>query len=59
MKKRELEKLLRQLGWSLLRHGAKHDIWAKGEHEEAIPRHSEINEKLARVILRRAKRRAQ
>ena len=58
MKRRELEKLLRKLGWTLLRHGGKHDIWTKGEHEEAIPRHVEINEKLARVILGRARRRS-
>ncbi len=32
MKKRELEEALRKLGWSFLRHGAKPDIWAKGEH---------------------------
>ena len=57
MKKRELEKLLRQLGWQFLRHGGKHDIWTNGEQEEAIPRHAEINEKLARLILRRVRRR--
>ena len=55
MKKLELEKSLCQLGWKFLRHGAKHDIWTSGEQEEAIPRHSEINEKLARLILRRAR----
>jgi len=57
MKRRELEEALRKLGWSLLRHGAKHDIWIKGEQREPIPRHAEINEKLARAILRRATRR--
>ena len=56
MKKRELEKLLRQLGWKFLRHGGKHDIWTNGKQEEAIPRHAEINERLARLILRRARR---
>lgn len=54
MKKRDLESALRKLGWSFLRHGANHDIWGKGERQEPIPRHSEINEKLARAILRRA-----
>ena len=58
MKRRELEKLLRQLGWKFLRHGGKHDIWTNGEQEEAIPRHTDINEILARVILRRAGRKA-
>jgi len=57
MKRRELEEALRKLGWRFLRHGAKHDIWAKGEQQEPIPRHAEINEKLARAILRRAVRR--
>ena len=54
MKKRDLEKSLRQLGWRFLRHGKKHDVWTDGEREEAVPRHREINEILARVILRRA-----
>jgi mRNA interferase HicA len=55
MKRRELEKALHQLGWRFLRHGKKHDVWTDGKREEAIPRHSEIHEKLARAILRRAK----
>ena len=57
MKKRDLENALRRVGWTFLRHGKRHDIWTDGEREEAIPRHNEINEKLARVILRRAERR--
>ncbi|MGE0682683.1 MAG: type II toxin-antitoxin system HicA family toxin [Candidatus Binatia bacterium] len=57
MKRRELEEALRKLGWSFLRHRAKHDIWTKGEQQEPIPRHGEINEKLPRAILRRAARR--
>ena len=52
MKRRELEKALRRVGWTFLRH----DIWTDGEREEAIPRHAEINEKLARAILRKAGR---
>lgn len=55
VKKRELEKSLRKLGWELLRHGGAHDIWTDGERQEAVPRHPEINERLARAILRRAK----
>lgn len=54
MKKRDLESALRKLGWSFLRHRANHDLWSKRERQEPIPRHSEINEKLARAILRRA-----
>ena len=55
MKKRDLEKALKNEGWRLLRHGKKHDIWTDGEKEEAIPRHREINERLAQTILKRAK----
>jgi mRNA interferase HicA len=50
-----LERTLRQLGWYFLRHGGKHDVWTNGAREEAIPRHTEINEKLAQAILRRVK----
>ena len=57
IEKRDLEKALRRIGWAFLRHGKRHDIWTDGDREEAIPRHNEINEKLARAILRRAERR--
>ena len=54
VRRRDLEQALRKLGWRFLRHGAKHDVWidSDGECTEAIPRHREINEKLARAILR-------
>jgi mRNA interferase HicA len=55
MKKRDLERTLRQLGWRFLRHGKRHDVWTDGTREEAIPRLVEINEKLAQTILRRVK----
>lgn len=57
MTRQELEEALRKLGWRFLRHGTKHDVWTDGERQEPIPRHTEINEKLARAILRRARRR--
>jgi mRNA interferase HicA len=59
MKRRELERRLRDLGWTLQRHGGKHDVWtnADGSFAEYVPRHAEINEKLARAVLRRAKER--
>ncbi|MCP5065956.1 MAG: type II toxin-antitoxin system HicA family toxin [bacterium] len=53
MKRRELEKRLRKAGWEFLRHGGNHDVWTNGEQQEAIPRHSELNERLAKAILRR------
>jgi hypothetical protein len=55
MKRRELEGRLRTLGWSLVRRGRRHDVWACGEQEVAVPRHVEINEYTARAILRAAK----
>ncbi|MCY4364276.1 MAG: type II toxin-antitoxin system HicA family toxin [Gammaproteobacteria bacterium] len=54
MKRRELEKALSKLGWYFLRHGGNHDVWTDGEGQEAIPRHREINEILAKSILKRA-----
>ncbi len=55
MKRRELEKKLLKLGWKLIRHGSKHDIWANGEYEIVVPRHVEINEYTAKGILKEAK----
>ena len=56
MKRRRLEKKLRSLGWLLLRHGGKHDVWtnADGTRTEYIPRHTDINERLAKAILKNA-----
>ncbi len=56
MKRRELERRLRDLGWVLERHGGKHDVWrnADGSFAEYVPRHAEIHEMLARAILKRA-----
>lgn len=55
MKKRELEKRLRDLEWRFDRHGSNHDIWTNGEVYEPIPRHAEIGESLAKKILKKAK----
>jgi hypothetical protein len=55
MKRKELERKLRDLGWRIVRHGARPDIWAQGEIEIAVPRHIEINEYTARAILQTAK----
>lgn len=53
VKRRELERKRSQAGWFLLRHGGNHDVWTNGREEEAVPRHSEINENLARKILKK------
>jgi mRNA interferase HicA len=59
VKRKELERRLRDLGWTFQRHGGRHDVWTnrEGSFSEFVPRHAEINEKLAHVILRRAKER--
>jgi len=54
MKRRELERRLRELGWRLSRHGGRHDVWVRGEREIAVPRHAEINEYTATSIVREA-----
>jgi len=54
VKRRELENRLALCGWRFLRSGGRHDVWTDGQREEAVPRHREINEQLARAILRRA-----
>ncbi|HJR68938.1 MAG TPA: type II toxin-antitoxin system HicA family toxin [Gammaproteobacteria bacterium] len=57
MKRRELERRLTALGWTLRRHGRKHDLWEHGERQEAVPRHRDIDERLAHAILVRATKR--
>jgi mRNA interferase HicA len=54
VKKRELEKHLRNSGCVLLRHGGKHDWWHNPQTKisQAVPRHAEINEHVARQILK-------
>jgi mRNA interferase HicA len=54
VKRRDLEKRLTECGWHFHRSGGRHDVWTDGEREEPVPRHREINERLAQAILRRA-----
>jgi mRNA interferase HicA len=53
MKRKLLENELKRAGWWFLRHGGSHDIWTDGGRQEPIPRHNEINEKLARSIIKK------
>lgn len=53
MKRTDLIRKLKKNGWWLLRHGANHDIYTNGTLSVAIPRHGEINEKLAQAIVRK------
>lgn len=55
MKRRELLRCLKGHGWYFLREGGRHEIWTNGDAQEPIPRHNEINENLARKILRTAR----
>ena len=53
MRRRELEKRLRIAGCFLKREGSSHSLWMnpKTGVVEAVPRHTEIKEPLARKIL--------
>ena len=53
MKHRELVKLFRKAGFVFDHHGGNHDIYKRGSDVELIPRHREINEKLARAMIRK------
>lgn len=54
MKRRELEKRLRRAGCHLKQEGGSHSLWInpKTGAIEAIPRHNEVKELLAKKILR-------
>lgn len=54
MKRRELLRQLHRAGCVLLRPGGNHDIYAnpKTGKKQPVPRHSEIDEHLAKHILR-------
>jgi mRNA interferase HicA len=53
MKQRDLIKKLESVGFQFARHGGNHDIYVRGDDIEKIPRHKEINEQLAKAILRK------
>ena len=53
MKQKDLIKKLEDKGWYFLKHGGNHDIYTNGKEIEPIPRHKEINEQLAKAIIKR------
>lgn len=53
MKRTDLIKELEDGGFVFERHGGSHDIYVRGNVRETIPRHREINDKLAKAILKR------
>jgi mRNA interferase HicA len=53
MKHRDLVKKFEDKGWSLKREGSNHEIYTDGNHDEKIPRHKEINEQLAKTLIKK------
>ena len=52
-KRRDLVKLLEKNGWYLKRHGGNHDIYTNGKENELISHEREIDEPLAKDIIKR------
>ena len=54
MKRRDLERRLRMAGCYLKREGSSHSLWINPSSgvTEAVPRHTEIKEPLAKRILK-------
>ena len=54
MKKGELLKRIKAQGCIFVKHGKKHDVYMNPRTgmEERIPRHSDINEELAKIIIK-------
>ena len=53
MKQRDLIKKLEDSGFVFERHGSNHDIYVRDSEREEVLRHKEINERLAKAILKR------
>ncbi len=53
MKRRDLIKLLEKNGWTFDRNGGNHDVYTKGNQVEYVPRHRELNENLAKSIIKK------
>jgi mRNA interferase HicA len=54
MKRKDLIRQIESMGCVLIRHGVKHDWYINPETKKSqpIPRHNEINENLAKQILK-------
>jgi mRNA interferase HicA len=53
VKQKDLINRFRKKGWWTLREGANHIIMTNGIDIEPVPRHKEINEQLAKSIIKR------
>jgi predicted RNA binding protein YcfA (HicA-like mRNA interferase family) len=54
MKRKELIKKIHSFGCELLRHGSRHDLYInpKTGKKQPVPRHDEIDERLANHIIK-------
>jgi len=52
VKRKDLLKKVAELGATFLRHGGNHDIYIKGKIYKSIPRHAEIDERLAKSVIK-------
>ena len=53
VKRKDLEKALKNAGFVFVRHGGKDDVVKRGKDEEQLQRHKEINENLAKAIMKK------
>ena len=55
MKRREMIRKIEEAGAVLIRHGGRHDLYQNSTTKicQPVPRHSEIDEHLARNIIRK------
>ena len=53
MKRKDLIRKLEEAGFIFKEHGGNHDTYKRGKDTEQVPRHNEINERLARKILKK------
>lgn len=53
MKQKDLLKRFLDKGWWVHRQGGNHIVMTNGKDVEAVPRHKEINENLAKAIIKR------
>ena len=58
MKRRDLVKMLENMGCTLTRHGGRHDWYTNPSTKQSqpVPRHNEINEHLAKSIIKKLAR---
>lgn len=53
MKQKDLLRLLERNGWYKIREGGNHTVYTNGKDIEPIPRHKEVDEMLAKGIIKR------